>query len=90
MSSAIDCQLTHGVHYTDKPEPQHDDVHSRNTLITTYESLTVSLSPSLSLNIYKYINIFPLFVSLPSLCEDTALNLVVSLKEVPQKRQTHH
>lgn len=40
VSSTIDCQLTSEVHYTDRPEPQHDDLHSTNALITTYESLT--------------------------------------------------
>lgn len=40
VSSTIDCQLTSKVHYTDRPEPQHDDLHSTTHLITTYESLT--------------------------------------------------
>lgn len=49
VSSTSDCQLTSKVHYTDRPEPQHDDLHSTNTLITTYESLTgTNLSPSSS------------------------------------------
>lgn len=39
VSSTIDCQLNSKVHYTDRPEPQHDDLHSANVLITTYESL---------------------------------------------------
>lgn len=56
VSSTIDCQLTSKVHYTDRPEPQHDDLHSTNVLITTYESLAgtnlscalrLSCSPSL-------------------------------------------
>lgn len=52
VSSTIDCQLTSKVHYTDRLEPQHDDLHSTNALITTYESLTLgpisrSLSPFL-------------------------------------------
>lgn len=40
MSSTIDCQLTGKLHYTDRPEPQHADLHFTNVLITTYESLT--------------------------------------------------
>lgn len=40
VSSTIDCQLTSEVHYTDRLEPQHDDLHSTDVLITTYESLT--------------------------------------------------
>lgn len=40
VSSTIDCQLTSKLHYTDRPEPQHDDLHSTKVLITTYESLT--------------------------------------------------
>ena len=40
VSSTIDCQLTGKVHYTDRPEPQHADLHFTNTLITTYESLS--------------------------------------------------
>ncbi|CAJ1072642.1 unnamed protein product, partial [Xyrichtys novacula] len=40
VSSTIDCQLTSEVHYTDRPELQHDDLHSRYVLITNYESLT--------------------------------------------------
>lgn len=39
VSSTIDCQLTSEVHYTDRPEPLHDDLHFANVLITTYESL---------------------------------------------------
>lgn len=39
-SGAIDCQLTGKVHYTDRPEPQHADLHITNVLITTYESLS--------------------------------------------------
>ncbi|CAB1452176.1 unnamed protein product [Pleuronectes platessa] len=42
VSNTIDCQLTSQVHYTDRPEPQHDDLHSSDGLITTYESLTAS------------------------------------------------
>lgn len=42
VSSTIDCQLTSKVHYTDRLEPQHDDLHFPNALITTYESLTVT------------------------------------------------
>lgn len=49
MSSTIDCQLTSKVHYTDRPEPQHNDLHSTNVLITTYESLT---GTNLSLALY--------------------------------------
>lgn len=40
VSSRIDCQLTSEVHYTDRPEPQHNDLHTTNALITTYESLS--------------------------------------------------
>lgn len=40
VSSTIDCQLTSKVRYTDRPAPQHDDLHSTNAFITTYESLT--------------------------------------------------
>lgn len=50
VSSTIDCQLTSKVHYTDRPEPQHDDLHSTTILITTNESLTgTNLSRALSL-----------------------------------------
>lgn len=40
VSSTIDRQLTSKVHYTDRPEPQHNDLHFTNVLITTYESLS--------------------------------------------------
>lgn len=47
VSSTIDRQLTSKVHYTDRPEPQHDDLHFTNVLITTYESLSgTTLWPS--------------------------------------------
>lgn len=50
VSSTIDCQLTSKLHYTDRPELQHDDLHSTNALITTYESLTgTNLSCALAL-----------------------------------------
>lgn len=39
VSGTIDRQLTGEVHYTDRSEPQHDDLHSTDVLITTYESL---------------------------------------------------
>lgn len=36
VSGAIDCQLTGGVHYTDRPETQHSSTY---VLITRHESL---------------------------------------------------
>lgn len=40
VSGKIDCQLTGKLHYADRPQPQHADLHITNVLITTYESLS--------------------------------------------------
>lgn len=39
MSGTIDCQPTSKVHYTDRRQPWHVDLHSNNVLITANESL---------------------------------------------------
>lgn len=58
VSSTSDCQLTSKFHYPDRPEPQHNDLHSTNALITTYESLTSHRDQSL------YIVLSPFLLSL--------------------------